>query len=375
MYRVFVAVFAGVVAGSPARAAGPMPLWEIDTAQPKLQTRQVDWIGFSPDGKSLCAGVNYLDPEKRDEVFQLPALTARLLVWDVSIRKEKHNLALDMGSDFTLANQIDVTSEGTVIIGGKQAVRLKDGKSMGGGRVGNLTGLWVKRGSRDSVLIEGNQFLGYQVVFETLQAFDPSHKELKSVGVLGSKLTPVRMDYAICSAAASGDLSKLAITATGKERGTDVTPALGLYSVTVGQKLKIEEIANVKTQHASAIHSSKFSPDGQTLALGSFDCTVSLWDVTKAGKNWKARATIHAGTFTVSCLAFSPDGRTLAAMSTDVKKDDLYMIDVRGGKLVASRRLGGGLTAIAYSPDGTLLATGDSQGRIRVWNAAAMRGD
>jgi hypothetical protein len=32
------------------------------------------------------------------------------------------------------------------------------------------------------------------------------------------------------------------------------------------------------------------------------------------------------------------------------------------------------LTAVAYSPDGELLITG-GEGRIRVWDAAAVRGD
>jgi len=56
-----------------------------------------------------------------------------------------------------------------------------------------------------------------------------------------------------------------------------------------------------------------FSPHGNTLASGSTDTMVRLWDVT-------TRAPIailqsHAGW--VGSVAFSPDGQTLASGGTD----------------------------------------------------------
>lgn len=40
---------------APVRAADPTPLWEIDTATPGRTSFQVQWVGFSPDGKQLAA--------------------------------------------------------------------------------------------------------------------------------------------------------------------------------------------------------------------------------------------------------------------------------------------------------------------------------
>ena len=75
-------------------------------------------------------------------------------------------------------------------------------------------------------------------------------------------------------------------------------------------------------------------------------------------------------------IAFSPDRRTLAAGTTDQRGgSNLYLIDVQGGKLISARRLAESVSALAYSPDGQTLVTGHNLGKVRAWNAAALRGD
>ena len=59
-----------------------------------------------------------------------------------------------------------------------------------------------------------------------------------------------------------------------------------------------------------------FSPDGRTLAAGTNDGAVQLWDT--ANRNWFA--SLSAGSNNpVYSVAFSPDGRTLAAGTNDGK--------------------------------------------------------
>ena len=74
------------------------------------------------------------------------------------------------------------------------------------------------------------------------------------------------------------------------------------------------EIGNPLTGHTSTVCSVAFSPDGKTLASGSGDDTIRLWDVA-TGRQIGNPLTGH--TSSVYSVAFSPDGKTLASGSDD----------------------------------------------------------
>src|SRR3990172_5673875 len=66
--------------------------------------------------------------------------------------------------------------------------------------------------------------------------------------------------------------------------------------------------------HSDCVNAVAWSPDGKTLASGSSDDTVKLWDVA-SGKNL---ATLKAEPVDyelshVTSVAWSPDGKTLAS--------------------------------------------------------------
>jgi WD40 repeat protein len=77
------------------------------------------------------------------------------------------------------------------------------------------------------------------------------------------------------------------------------------------------------------MHPVAFAPDSKTLAVGSKDRTIVLYDVATG----KARQVLEGHAGLLHALAFSPDGQTLAAVGEDKK---LELWDVAGGKLRAT---------------------------------------
>ena len=80
---------------------------------------------------------------------------------------------------------------------------------------------------------------------------------------------------------------------------------------------------------AASVSSMVFSPNGKTLATGSEDNTIRLWDVDitreNPGRFGKELAALQGHADKVLSLAFSADGKLLASGSADktVKVSDV----------------------------------------------------
>jgi serine/threonine protein kinase/WD40 repeat protein len=113
-----------------------------------------------------------------------------------------------------------------------------------------------------------------------------------------------------------------------------------------------------------------FSPDSRLLAVNDSEyandaiSTLLLKDMTGPIE----RRVAHCGAM---CLAFSPDGRFLAA---GTHPPGVNLVDVAAGTVVA--KLKGHLApalAVAFSPDGKTLASGGQDRTIRLYNIATCR--
>jgi WD40 repeat protein len=114
-----------------------------------------------------------------------------------------------------------------------------------------------------------------------------------------------------------------------------------------------------------------FSPDGKTLASAHGLGEAKWWDVPTA--SFRKALPGHDGL--IRALAFSPDGKWFAA---GVKLVKLW--DVGEGKEVASgvadeggSGFGGSLAALAFSPDSTTLASAGNDGKVRLWDVKPFR--
>jgi WD40 repeat protein len=115
----------------------------------------------------------------------------------------------------------------------------------------------------------------------------------------------------------------------------------------------------------SAVDSVAFSPDGRALAAADIVGDIGLWDVATGRKT----ATLAQGSL-VDSVAFSPDGRTLAAGDSS---GDIGLWDVATGRKTATLAQGNPVGSLAFSPDGRTLAAGDSSGDIGLWDVATGR--
>ena len=128
---------------------------------------------------------------------------------------------------------------------------------------------------------------------------------------------------------------------------------------------------NTWNGHSDALYSVAISPDGKTLATGSYDQKIMLWSIEEilAGKPPAVPRTLSGHNGAVFSLAFRSDGKVLASASGDrtVKLWDT----ATGNRLdTLSQPLKEQYTC-AFSPDGTRLVAGGADNRIRLWKIGA----
>ncbi|MFH8348191.1 hypothetical protein [Streptomyces sp. NPDC018045] len=125
--------------------------------------------------------------------------------------------------------------------------------------------------------------------------------------------------------------------------------------------------ANQFTGHTGVVNAVAFSPDGRTLATGSVDRTVKLWDT--ATDRMLATLIGHVGS--VYALAFSPDGRVLATAGDD---GTVRLWDVAGRRLLGVLTgPSGRVMSLSFSHDGRTLASGSTGKAVRLWDVASRR--
>jgi WD40 repeat protein len=111
--------------------------------------------------------------------------------------------------------------------------------------------------------------------------------------------------------------------------------------------------------HTGNVESLAFSPDGKLMAAGDSSGTVRLWDVATG----KERTALRTQRGNVLSLAFSPSGNLLATGNLGAGDSSVRLWEVPSGKELAG--LKGpefSVISVAFSPDGKLLAAAGSSG-------------
>ena len=113
------------------------------------------------------------------------------------------------------------------------------------------------------------------------------------------------------------------------------------------------------------IESVTLSPDGRTLVVEGKYSGVSVWDFASG----KERLPTDGHRAPVTDLCFSPDGKTLASASWDrsIKLWDLSLQEPKR-TLIGHADV---VTCVAFSPGGGTLVTGSSDGTVKFWEVAS----
>lgn len=345
-------------------------LWNAQTGQTERtlagHSGAVLCVAFSPDGRTLATGA-------RDNSVKL---------WDVTTGRETHALAGHAGRVRTLAFS-------------------PDSRRLASGSDDRTIKIWDAASGRETRTLAGMNDAVVSVAFT-----DGG----RSVIAAGAGLRALRSWDAESGRQleASSDAESLETleAATFSADGKLVATSSGDKTVVV-RDVSAPKAPRVFETRASGVYATAFSPDGKWFASGSKDNTVRLWETATGRELLNLAGNIGV----INSVAFSPDSRAVAAggLSGGVKlwevmtgrelmklaghAESVNAVAFNAAGVLASasndrtiklwdtaaapaRELrtlaghGGEVHALAFSADGARIASGSSNGEIKMWNTA-----
>ncbi|MFD9271577.1 hypothetical protein ACFWB1_37150 [Streptomyces goshikiensis] len=142
----------------------------------------------------------------------------------------------------------------------------------------------------------------------------------------------------------------------------DTPSSVTVWDVSANRRTATLDLVAPERPVANTVNAIAFAPDGRSLLVSRMpqDEAVEVWDISQ-----KARTRVISGVGGEQ-LAVRPDGQLIVTSHNQ-------LADLPSGE-VNPRTLTQNTThTVAFSPDGTYLATGDQAGRVTLWDGNAER--
>jgi WD40 repeat protein len=384
-----------VLAAGTGDDDGLVRLWSTATGrllgaplrpQPAGSGIGVNTVAFSPDGKLLATY----------------AQSGLVRLWDPAARRLVRQFEAGAPADFAEGMAYSPDGKLLAVAGGDRLIRLWDpatGRVAGDTLAVNSTVSWYVNGlafsPRGHVLagaagdgtvrlwnLAARRFVGQPLRAETGNAapvifdlaFRPRGGQLAALGSDGLvRLWNPATGQQAGRPLQAGDTSfggSLAISPDGTRLATaGVTMSSGYRQLVRVWNLATGRPAGPWRQPAGTtnlLSAVAFSPDGSLLAATGDSPLITLWDQSGQRRVIRAGSVKYHDPFRV---AFSPDGTLLASGIDNVLRMWNPVTGRPAGEPIqVSSNTKVSIYAIAFSPDGKLVATADGAGTVQLWN-------
>ena len=341
--------------------------WNLpEDAKARLGKGHIDEIQYSPDGKFLAVasgiGIWLYDVTVHQEATLITADTSQ--VFHLAFSPDGSNLASgNADGNIILYNRITGTQKTLIGRYTEYITSLAfspDGKILASCNRQGTIQIWdaITGEVKYTLMHDAGGKLSFTIDCNTIVVVSKKEGKISLWNSITGEQKKTFAMHPDCTAVGTAFSPNGKTVAVGSVNGT-----VYIYD------LNTDELKMLLSEHKDHVCHLAFSSDGKMLATASFeDKTICLWDV-HTGTHRKILT--DENTPDVRGLAFSPDGKTLASGRGD---GTIRFWDTHTSK---QKKMFTGhsesVLSVAVNPNGDIIASGCNLGIIRLWNTDTMQ--